>query len=127
MPIASSFVDARDAVISSVDSKLAETIRLSPMKGNLKDPDRPQQTIIAVLRTGEQKSGPLEVSGGRSLHSRIAAGKAVLYIDRTKYPDIHFQKQDSVRAMDRPGKPSFEVATIDDRHHARLIVGLNQA
>lgn len=127
MPVAASFSAMRDAVVSGVDSKFAERIRLSPMKNSQTDPDRPQIIVMAVLRTGDEKTGPLDGNGGRSLHSRISAGKAVLYIDRTKYPDIKLQKLDAVRALDRPGVPMFTVATIDDRHHARLIVGLNQA
>ncbi|HCV74001.1 MAG TPA: hypothetical protein DHE23_26305 [Agrobacterium sp.] len=127
MPIASSFQAARDAVVSGVDQRFAERIRLSPMKNTKTDPDRPQIVITAVLRTGDETAGPLDVNAGRSLHSRIAAGKAFLYIDRTEHPDIVLRKGDNVRALDRPGAPLFEVSTVDDRNHARLIVGLNQA
>lgn len=127
MPVATSFSAARDAVISSVDSKLAEDVRLSPMNAGTTDPARPQIVIAAVLRTGDQKAGPLDVAGARSLHSRIAAGKAALYIDRTKYPGVALVKGDAIRAISRPGNPKFEVASVDDRYHARLIVHLNQA
>ena len=126
MPVATSFAGARDAVVSAVDEKLAEEIRLSPLNGGNPDDSRPQHHIRALLRTGDEAAGPLDGVNGRGIRSRIAAGKAVLYIDRTRYPDIDLKKQDSVRAMDRPGKPAFEVSTIDDRHHARLIIGLNQ-
>ncbi|MGV2111928.1 hypothetical protein ACQZ46_11680 [Agrobacterium salinitolerans] len=97
------------------------------MKNEKADPDRPQVVIMAVLRTGDETAGPLDVSGGRSLHSRIAAGKAALYIDRTEYPYIVLRKKDKLRALERPGEPVFEVSTVDDRNHARLIAGLNQA
>lgn len=126
MPVASSFAAARDAVVSSVDQKFAEEIRLSPMKNKVADPDRPQQSIIAVLRTGDEKGGPLDVNGAGSFHSKIAAGHAFLYVDRETYPDIKLSKGDSLRAMTRPGKPVFEVATVNDRDHTRLIIGLNQ-
>jgi hypothetical protein len=127
MPVASSFRAARDAIVSGVDQRFAERIRLSPMKNEKADLDRPQVVIMAVLRTGDEKDGPLDVSGGRSLHSRIAAGKAALYIDRTEHPDIVLRKKDKLRALDRPGEPVFEISTVDDRNHTRLIAGLNQA
>ncbi|MFK0384984.1 hypothetical protein [Agrobacterium sp. NPDC090273] len=127
MPIASSFSAARDAVVSGVDQRYAERIRLSPMNNGKADPDRPQLVIMAVLRTGDETASPLDVNGGRSLHSRIAAGKAALHIDRTEHPAIVLRKQDSVRALDRPGEPLFQVSTVDDRNHIRLIIGLNQA
>lgn len=127
MPVAGSFGAARDAVVAAVDAKFSEEVRLSPLLKN-KQPDatRAQITISAVLRTGDQEAGPLDGVGARTFHSRIAANKAVLYIDRTLHPDINLVKGDAVRAMQRPGKPAFEVATVDDRNHARLIIGLNQ-
>ena len=127
MPVAGSFSTARDAVVAAVDAKFSEEVRLSPLKNKQADASRAQITINAVLRTGDQEAGPLDGVGARTFQSRIAANKAVLYIDRTMHPDIKLVKGDAVRAMERPGKPAFEVATVDDRNHARLIIGLNQA
>lgn len=126
MPIATSFGAARDAVVSSVDEKFSEWIRLSPMKNGATDPSRPQRNIQAMLRTGAKSAHPVDGSNGRGWNARIAAGKGELRIDRTVYPDIALSAGDAIRAIDRPDKPLFEVAHVDDRNHVRLIVALNQ-
>ena len=124
MPVGASFHSTRDAVVSAVDGKFAETIRLSPMSGGTKDQQRPQLEIEAVLRTGGEKSNSVDPANPAAWQSKIAAGKALLYIDRTRYPDIAIRKQDAVRALARPGQPVFEVSLVDDRNHTRLIVEL---
>lgn len=127
MPIAADFHGLRDTVVASVDSKLAESIRLSPMKGAATDPKRPQVTIIAMLRTGATKgSGIATGAGAKSFRSRIAAGGAELHIDRTRYPDIVAVKGDVIRALSRSGQPAYEVMHVDDRNHARLILELGE-
>jgi len=124
MPVGASFHSVRDAVVSAVDGKFAETIRVSPMSGGARDQQRPQFEIEAVLRTGAEKSNSVDPANPAAWQSKIASGKALLYIDRTRYPDITFRKQDAVRALARPGQPVFEVSLVDDRNHTRLIVEL---
>jgi hypothetical protein len=124
MPVAANFHSVRDAVVSAVDGKFAETIRLSPMSGGARDQQRPQTEIEAVLRTGGEKSSSVDTANPAAWQSKIAAGKALLYIDRTRYPDMVVRKQDAVRALARPGQPVFEVSLVDDRNHTRLIVEL---
>ena len=124
MPVGATFHSVRDAVVSAVDSKFAETVRLSPMSGGAKDQQRPQREISAVLRTGAEKSNAVDTANPAAWQVKIAAGKAMLYIDRTRYPDIVLKKQDAVRALTRHGQPVFEVSLVDDRNHTRLIVEL---
>ncbi|NTG74484.1 hypothetical protein G6M02_14250 [Agrobacterium rhizogenes] len=124
MPVGASFHSVRDAVVSAVDGRFAETIRLSPMSGGAKDQHRPQLEIEAVLRTGAEKSNSVDIANPAAWQSKIAAGKALLYIDRNRYPDIVVRKQDAVRAVARHGQPVFEVSLADDRNHTRLIVEL---
>lgn len=126
MPVAASFQEARDKVVASVDERFAETVRISPMKGGQPDPDRPQITIEAPLRTGADKQSGIQGGSGRSWQSKIAAGQAELRIDRTKYPGLVLKKGDAVRAMSRPGLPAFDILFVNDRDHTRLIVGLGQ-
>lgn len=124
MPVGATFHGVRDSVVSAVDGKFAETVRLSPMSGGARDQQRPQIEIEAVLRTGAEKSNSVDIANPAAWLSKIAAGKALLYIDRTRYPEIVVRKQDAVRALARHGQPVFEVSLIDDRNHARLIVEL---
>lgn len=126
MPVAARFHELRDRVVATVDMKFAEAVRLTFMKGAAPDPAKPQITIDAVLRTGNEKSASIASSNSRTWRSKIAAGQAELHIDRTVYPDIVLQKLDTVRAMARPGKPAFEVLSVNDRDHSRLIIGLGQ-
>jgi hypothetical protein len=124
MPVGATFHSVRDAVVAGVDGKFAETIRLSPMSGGQRDQQRPQREIEAVLRTGAEKSNSVDTANPAAWQVKIAAGKAMLYIDRTRYPDIVLKKQDAVRALTRHGQPVFEVSLVDDRNHTRLIVEL---
>lgn len=126
MPVAARFHELRNRVVETVDFKFAEPVRLSPMKNGKLDPDRPQVTIEAVLRTGASKSGGIEGGQGRSWRSRLQAGTAELHIDRSKYPDVVIRKSDGVRAITRSGESAFEVLAADDRNHVRLIISLGE-
>lgn len=124
MPVGATFHNVRDTVVAAVDQRFAETVRLSPMSGGKSDQQRPQREIVAVLRTGAEKSNSVDPANPAAWQSKIAAGKAMIYIDRARYPDIIVRKQDAVRAMDRPGQPAFEVSLVDDRNHTRLTIEL---
>lgn len=128
MPVAADFHAMRDHVVASVDSKFAETVRLSPMKDGRADPDRPQVSFNAVLRTGaEGESGSNASISRQGLNSRLAAAGGDLSIDRTRYPEITIRKGDKIRALARPGEPVFEVLFVNDRDHTRLIAKLGEA
>lgn len=126
MPVAARFHELRNRVVATVDDKLAEPVRLSPMKGGGPDADRPQTTIDAILRTGASKGGSLEGGRSRSWRSSLTAGTAELHIDRVKYPNVVLRKGDAVRATSRAGEPAFEVLAVDDRNHVRLIIALGE-
>lgn len=124
------FHDIRDVAIADVDSVMAETVRLSPMKDGVSDPDRPQGNLNGVLRTAEQAavrfaSGRGEVA--RSVGVAVAAGGALLALDPVAYADIDLVQGDKVRATSRPGKPLFEVDHVDPDTHHRVMVYLKGA
>lgn len=126
MPVVSGRQGLVDSVVGAVDQRFAETVRLSFMKNGRADPDRPQVEVQAVLRTGSGKETRGDGNVGKTWRTRITAGRGELYIDRAIYPDIVADKGDAVRALERPGKPVFEVLSVDGRNHARLILELSE-
>ena len=56
---------------------------------------------------------------------QLAAG--VLRIDREVNPDLVIRKGDKVTALERAGKPVFEIKFVNDRSHLRLICDLGDA
>jgi len=125
MPIAASFHSIRDRVVASVDAKLAEPVLLAFLQNGSADPDRVNQQVVAVLRTGEEKADDGRSSRDRNV--RVSAGGGVLRIDRARYPDVVLKAGDKVRAIARAGEPWFEILTVDDRSHSRLIANLGDA
>jgi hypothetical protein len=126
MPIAARFHELRNKVVSTVDDKFAEPVRLSFMKAAVLDPNRPQMQIDAVLRTGADKQVGIDGANDKGWRSKIAAGQAELRINRASYDGPAFARGDVVRALSRPGEPVFEVLYVNDRDHTRLIIGLGQ-
>ncbi|PZP69063.1 MAG: hypothetical protein DI604_18565 [Delftia acidovorans] len=127
MPVSARFHDLRDKVLAGVDQKFAEPVRLSFLKNEATDPDRQQVVIEAVLRVGEGKTTSVGFGSASSWRTRIVAGKAQLHIDRTTYTGPQPRQGDKVRALSRHGEPLFEVASVDDRSHTRLVLNLNEA
>ncbi|CDZ43093.1 Hypothetical protein NGAL_HAMBI1146_58660 [Neorhizobium galegae bv. officinalis] len=126
MPVAARFHELRDRVVETVDMKFAEPVRLSFMKNGQTDPGRSQATIEAVLRTGASQNSSMEGGQGRGWRTRLQAGKAELHIDRVKYPNLIPKKGDAVRALSRQGEPAYEVLSVDERNHTRLILALGE-
>ncbi|MBP1852123.1 hypothetical protein [Rhizobium halophytocola] len=126
MPVASRIQDIRDRLVSDVDARFAETVRLSFLKNGVVDPSRPAMDIEAVLRVGAAKE--TNISGGDALswNARLVAGKAQLHIDVARYEGPSFRQGDTVRALARTGQPWFEVLRIDDRGESRLILELGE-
>lgn len=108
------------------DKAFAEPVRLSFKKDGRVDPDRPMREIEAILRVGGGQTTSVAGTGGGTWRTRITAQKAELHIDRTRYPDLVFRTNDSVRANARPGQPWFEVGAIDDRGDGRLVLQLRE-
>jgi len=126
----SRFQELRDRAAAAVDRVFAEPVRLSPMKAGKSDPDRAQHIFEAVLRTdvGDETSPTgSTASGSQEWRSKLIAGKAELHINRASYQGPSIEQQDKIRAMSRPGEPSFVVLYVDDRSHARLVLHLGEA
>lgn len=122
------FEGLRDRLTEAVDGVFAERIALIFMgKDGRSDPDRPNREIDAILRTHDQETRSLSGGKTQGWSSEIATTGAVLKVDRTKYPDIVFQKGDTVQATSRAGSPRFSVLNVDTRSHVRLIVTLGDA
>ena len=119
--------DRRDRTLAAVDNQFAETVEIHFLKGGVVDPGRAGTTITAVLRTGDSKVSNLRGGTSRNWKSRVAASGGRLSIDRAIYSGPVPVKGDKVRAMDRPGKPWFEVLEVDDRSHTRLVLVLGDA
>lgn len=119
--------DLKSALTSAVDAIYAENIRHLPMSDGFPDPNRNSEDIIAPLRTGERDS--VSPSFGRQSGRAVsaAAGGGELRIDRETYPDLILRKDDKIVALDRPGEPVFQIKSVDDRSHLRLICMLEDA
>lgn len=111
-----------------VDQKMArsygESVRLSFMKQQVADPDRPMVEIIALLHVGGDDSRAPGPTG--TYRSRLSLGEAELFLDRSTYSGPDPKVGDKVRANDRAGKPWFEVAAVSDRYSNLIVVKLGQ-
>lgn len=115
--------DMERQVDKIVGHAFGERVRLTFMKDGRSDPSRPQVTIMAVLHTGGDDS----FNVGSGYRSRVSAGAAELFLDRSIYSGPIPAARDIVRAMDRAGQPRFEVKSISDRYSNLLVLSLNQA
>ena len=127
MPISTNHQDFREKVVAANDALFAEPVKIFFLKGQVADPDRTNVQIDAVLRTSADK--PETMEGGRSDDwlTNIAAGKAILAIDRAAYAGPVPRTGDKVQALSRKGTPFFEVLHVNDRDHVRLILSLGEA
>ncbi|KAB2674677.1 hypothetical protein [Brucella tritici] len=111
-----------------VDQKMTrsygESVRLSFMKKQVVDPDRPTVEIIALLHVGGDDSRAPGPTG--TYRSRLSLGEAELFLDRSTYSGPDPEVGDKVRANDRAGKPWFEVAAVSDRYSNLIVVKLGQ-
>ncbi|MCG6115100.1 MAG: hypothetical protein MEQ84_07860 [Mesorhizobium sp.] len=120
------FHNLRDRMIAQVDHVLAAPVLLSFLKDGQVDPDRAAVQIEAVLRTGSPVNSNMTGGMAQRWSVRFDAAKAVLAIDRAKYPDIVLRGGDRVRALSLAGQPWFDVLGVDDRSHTRLYVALGE-
>ncbi|WP_448786337.1 hypothetical protein [Brucella intermedia] len=111
-----------------VDQKMTrsygESVRLSFMKKQVVDPDRPTVEIIALLHVGGDDSRAPGPTG--TYRSRLSLGEAELFLDRSSYSGPDPKIGDKIRANDRAGKPWFEVAAVSDRYSNLIVVKLGQ-
>jgi hypothetical protein len=122
----SRFQQIRDRTVAAVDTVFAEPIKLSFLSKGEPDSARPAVQIDAVLRVGSGKEGSFSPGTSRAWHSRLAAGKAELHIDGSRYAGPPIKKDDRVCALARRGQPWFEVLRVDDRGDTRLILELGE-
>ncbi|KKX24317.1 hypothetical protein [Rhizobium sp. LC145] len=126
MPVAANLSEIQDRLVSTVDQKLAEPVKLSFLKEEQPDPERPAVEISAVLRVGGGKASSMAPGASRAWRSKLAAGKAELHIDRSRYDGPAVKTGDRVRALARRGQPWFEVLRVDDRGDTRLVLELGE-
>ena len=126
------FQEIQAQAIRAVDAVMAETLRHYPLTAGRADTSRVQRDIRGVLRVGRNKD--LNASGepGASWSQRIAFGKAELHLDRLMVVSgfvipIDIRKGDKVRATDRPDAPWFEVLSVTERMHGRIVADLGEA
>lgn len=113
------------AVDQKIGRSFGESVHLKFNRNGVADPDRPAVTISAILHVGGDDSIPLGSSVDR-FRTRLSAGKAELFIDRSTYTGPVPVLKDEVRAMDRAGKPWFEVLSISDRYSNLLVLSLGE-
>jgi len=127
MPIPARFHKYRDKVVSSGDKLFSETVLICHLKNGIKDTDRENIKIEAVLRVFETETSGLDGGRNKNWPSRVSANKAELYIDINNYSEIDIRTGDKIRAISRNGAPWFEVLSPATRGHTRLIYSLGVA
>lgn len=112
------------ALDRAVFGAFAELVRHSPIdKQGRADPDRPVAEIMGVLH---HPSVDGQTSFGAGMKTSVSASKHVLVVERPRWPATGMRSKDVIRAMSRPGTPSYEIAKISDRHSGIVIVELNE-
>lgn len=117
----------RQELMDEVDEVWSETVRHLPLVSGQPDAERTKSEILAVVRTGDRDVQSMNFGRGKNDRSGIMADGGYLRIDRTVYPDFVVRKGDKFVALDRVGEPAFEVLSVDDRSHLRLICSLGDA
>lgn len=114
----------REDLMAEVDDVWAEQVRHLPLADGRQDVDRAATEIVAVLRTGDRDGEAMNFGRGIAARSRVMADGGYLRIDRAAYPELVVRRHDKVVAIDRAGQPVFEIQSVDDRSHLRLICEL---
>lgn len=119
--------DLKADLREAVDEVWAESLRFLPLAGGHPDPDRDPLEFDAILRTKVRDRETVSFGHGNAARLGIAASGGVLRIDRAAWPGVHPRKGDRIVALDRAGQPVFEIGTVDDRAHLRLICEVKDA
>lgn len=117
----------REELMEVVDDIWAETLRHLPLVSGQEDLTREKVEFTAVVRTGDRGVERMNFGRGVAARPGIAASGGHLRIDRLVHPEIAVRKGDKFVALDREGEPAFEVLSVDDRSHLRLICELGDA
>lgn len=117
----------REELMEAVDDVWAETLRHLPLSSGREDLMREKVEFTAVIRTGDRETEKMNFGRGNNARSGIAAAGGHLRIDRLAHPDIEVKKGDKFVALERNGEPAFEVMSVDDRSHLRLVCELGDA
>lgn len=125
MPIVTGRKALIERVLAAGDQQFAEEVRILFMKDSKDDPLRTNLDVIAPLRVGTGEARNMSGERSRDLKVSVIAATATLSIDPATYDGPNINVGDIVVATERPGKPRFEVRSIDDRSHTRLVLHLN--
>lgn len=118
------FHTLRDRSAKVVDAVFAEPVFLMPKAStNVED----GVTFEAPLRTGERDAKGMSGGRGQGWNAQIAGTAATMYIDGVANPEARPKEGDRLHALAREGQPWFEVAFVDSRNHARIVVHLREA
>ncbi|MBT2130118.1 hypothetical protein [Aliiroseovarius lamellibrachiae] len=117
----------RAELMGEVDEVWSETLRHLPLSSGQQDPTREKVEFVAVVRTGDREAERVSFGRGSTSRSSIMAAGGYLRIDRLAYPDLQLRKGDKLVALERENEPAFEVLSVDDRSHLRLICELGDA
>ena len=116
--------DLREELMGEIDDVFGEAMRILPLTDGRRDRDREPLEIIAVLRTGDRRGQDIDARAGSVGRPGLMADGASLGINRAAWPDLVIRKGDNAVALERNGEPMFEVLSVDDRSHLRLICAL---
>ena len=117
----------REDLMAEVDDVWSEAVRHLPLADGRKDPERDAMEFTAVLRTGDRDAERMSFGRGHNARAGLTTQGGYLRIDRAVHAALVVRKGDKVVALDRDGQPVFEVLSIDDRSHLRLICELGDA
>lgn len=117
----------REDLMAEVDDVWSEVIRHLPLADGRKDLGRDALEFTAVLRTGDRDAERMSFGRGTNARAGVTADGGHLRIDRAVHAALVVRKGDKVVALDRAGQPVFEVLSVDDRSHLRLICELGDA
>lgn len=111
----------------TIGATFGESVRLSFLAKGAVDPARPQLTISAVLHVAGDAPAAMGGKSDTKFSTHLAAGAAEMVIDRSTYEGPKVEQGDKVQALDRVGKPWFEVAFVSDRHTNLIILSMTEA
>ncbi|TDE34130.1 hypothetical protein [Antarcticimicrobium sediminis] len=117
----------REDLVAEVDDVWSEAIRHLPLSDGKKDPGRDAVEFTAVLRTGDRDAERMNFGRGNNARAGVTADGGYLRINRAENAALVVRKGDKVVALERVGQPVFEVQSVDDRSHLRLICELGDA
>lgn len=117
----------RNDLMSEVDDVWSELLRHLPLNDGRQDQTRESVEFTAVLRTGDRDADPMKFGRGSKASAGVAADGGHLRIDRSVHANLVIRKGDKVVAIGRSGEPVFEVLSVDDRSHLRLLCELGDS